>query len=110
MKTLDKYKYWVMLSDYDMQTVPCLMDGKRWVYVAYLCQQAVERQLKGMYVFHLGKEAHKTHNINFLFKKLCEETPASQVGRYEEFQSKCESCEDFLVELMFYYMTDYPLS
>lgn len=110
MKTLDKYKYWVMLSDYDLQTVPCLMEGKRWVYVAYLCQQAMERQLKGMYVFHVGKEAPKTHNINFLFKKLCEETPFSEVIQDAELQGKREACEDFMVELMFYYMTDYPFS
>lgn len=45
MKTIDKYKYWVMLSDYDLDTAEVLVDGKRWVYVAFMCQQAIERQL-----------------------------------------------------------------
>lgn len=110
MKTLEKYKYWVMLSDYDLQTVPCLIDGQRWVYVAYVCQQAVERQLKGMYVYHVGKEAPKTHNLNFLFKKLQEEPGLNAGAQSEAFLSGRDDCEDFLVELMFYYMTDYPFS
>ena len=50
MKKLEKYAYWLMLSNYDLETIETLIAGKRWVYVTYLCQQAIERQLKGMYV------------------------------------------------------------
>lgn len=110
MKVVDKYKYWLMLSDYDLDTVQVLIDGKRWVYVAYICQQAIERQLKGMYVYHVGKEAPKSHNLGFLFQKIVSS---------EAFQANCDAkqielmrdgCEDFLVEVMFYYMSDYPFS
>ena len=45
MNKQEKCGYWLMLSDYDLGTIDALVQGERWVYVAYLCQQAVERQL-----------------------------------------------------------------
>ncbi len=110
MKKIEKYKYWVMLSDYDIDTASVLIEGKRWVYVAYICQQSVERQLKGMYVYHFDKEAPKTHNINFLFKKMCDDAPFAKGGKNKEFEDKRLEYEDFMVDLMFYYMSDYPFS
>lgn len=110
MKKLEKYRYWLMLSDYDLDTVEVLAAGKRWVYVAYLCQQAVERQLKGMYVYYYNSEAPKTHNINFLFSKLLAADEFPAVGTRDEVETRREECEDYLIDAMFYYMSDYPFS
>lgn len=108
MKTAEKYKYWAMLCDYDLETAQVLIDGKRWVYVAYMCHQALERQLKGMYVYYTNKEAPKTHNLPFLFDKLqkCASFP-EQNALTEDARAQLE---DFLTEVMFYYMSDYPFS
>lgn len=110
MNKLEKYRYWLMLSDYDLETVEVLARGGRWVYVAYLCQQAVERQLKGMYVFYCNSEAPKTHNINFLFTKLMAMGDFPLLGSREAFEARRAECEDFLIDAMFYYMSDYPFS
>ena len=110
MKTIDKYKYWVMLSDYDLDTAEVLVDGKRWVYVAFMCQQAIERQLKGMYVYHLDKEAPKSHNLGFLFEKIVSNNEFSCQSNPDNYVRKKEECEDFLSEIMFFYMSDYPFS
>jgi HEPN domain-containing protein len=99
-----------MLSDYDLETVDVLINGKRWVYVAYICQQAVERQLKGMYVLYIGKEAPKTHNLNFLFARICECEPFRDCTPESELGSQINKCEDFLIDIMYYYMSDYPFS
>ena len=110
MKTMEKYKYWVMLSDYDIDTAKVLIAGRRWVYVAYMCHQAIERQLKGMYVYHLDKEAPKTHNLGFLFERIIT-NPAFLDGMDEsKLNEHKEECEDFFAEVMFYYMSDYPFS
>lgn len=108
MKTAEKYKYWAMLSDYDMETAQVLMDNGRWVYVAYMCHQALERQLKGMFVYYMDKEAPKTHNLPFLFDKLrhCEGFPA--IGTMDA--DAAAGYEDFFTEVMYYYMSDYPFS
>ena len=108
MKTADKYKYWAMLCDYDMDTAQVLIEGKRWVYVAYMCHQALERQLKGMYVYYLNKEAPKTHNLPFLFDKLQNTPGFPECGALAP--EKSVQMEDFFTEVMFYYMSDYPFS
>ena len=110
MTKFEKYTYWVMLSDYDLQTLPCLIESKRWVYVAYICQQAVERQPKGMYVFYNDMEAPKTHNVNFLFSKVVSSERFQTADGYESFLPRREAIEDFLVDIMFYYLSDYPFS
>ncbi|MEA4823824.1 MAG: HEPN domain-containing protein [Clostridiaceae bacterium] len=110
MKKLEKYGYWLMLSDYDLDTIDCLIEGERWVYVAYLCQQATERQLKGMYVYYMDAEAPKTHNVNFLFNKILASKAFREEVDQKLFEERRTACEDFLVDAMFYYMSDYPFS
>ena len=110
MNKSQKYAYWLLLSDYDLNTIDCLIAGERWVYVAYLCQQAVERQLKGMYVYYNNAEAPKTHNLSFLFKKVCDNEKFRQEADQARFAEHRADAEDFLIALMFYYMSDYPFS
>ena len=99
-----------MLSNYDIETIDCLIEGERWVYVAYLCQQAMERQLKGMFVYYNDAESPKTHNLNFLFTKVTTSQKFLESVDQESFDLRREEIEDFLVDLMFYYMSDYPFS
>lgn len=110
MNKAQKYGYWLMLSDYDLDTIDCLIAGERWVYVAYLCQQAVERQLKGMYVYYHNAEAPKTHNLNFLFNKVTGSEKFNQEADAARLMKHRAEAEDFLIDLMFYYMSDYPFS
>lgn len=110
MTKQEKYGYWLMLSDYDIGTIDCLIAGERWVYVAYLCQQALERQLKGMYVYYNNAEAPKTHNVNFLLNKVSSSPRFCANADLERFNERRNECEDFLVEVMYYYMSDYPFS
>ena len=108
MKTSDKYKYWAMLADYDIETAKALIDAERSAYVSYMCQQCLERQLKGMYVYYLNMEAPKSHNLPYLFEKIKEvenfpEHGERDIDIFNEF-------EDFFTEVMFYYVSDYPFS
>lgn len=110
MNNVDKCGYWLMLSDYDLGTIDALIAGKRWVYVAYLCQQAAERQLKAMYVYFLDEEPPKTHNVNFLFSKVTESEAFRAYADAARLEARRNDCEDFLMDVMFYYMSDYPFS
>ncbi|HRX57230.1 MAG TPA: HEPN domain-containing protein [Eubacteriales bacterium] len=110
MNKLDKCGYWLMLSDYDMGTIDALIQGERWVYVAFLCQQATERQLKAMYVYFMEAEPPKTHNVNFLFSKITDGAAFKNGVDFERFSKGRNECEDFLMDVMFYYMSDYPFS
>lgn len=106
----EKYRYWMMLVDYDMDTAKILMDAERWTYAVVVCQQAIERLVKGMHAYHTAKEAPKSHNIPFLINKLSESErfKTSDVG--ERFMQEKMQYEDFLIDVMFYYTEDYPFS
>lgn len=110
MTPFEKYLYWVVVSDYDFATARDLIGCKRWAYVSFLCQQAVERLLKGMFVCHTGKEAPKSHNIPFLMNKLAEHPRFQDTVPGNRFHKEKSEFEDFALDLMFYYMTDYPFS
>ncbi|MDO4573504.1 MAG: HEPN domain-containing protein [Clostridia bacterium] len=110
MNRLDKYGYWLMLADYDLDTIDALIAGKRWVYVAFLCQQAAERQLKSMYVYYMDAEPPKTHNVNFLFARVIASAGFQAEADQARFMERKEACEDYLSDVMFYYMSDYPFS
>lgn len=111
MTSAEKYVYWRILSDYDIETAKCLIQGKRWVYVTFVCHQAVERLLKGMHIYHLKKETPKTHNLNYIFNRIIKEDAfIKSVKDINAFEKEKTDNIEFMVELMFYYVSDYPFS
>lgn len=111
MRTEEKYVYWRILSDYDIDTVECLITGKRWNYVTFVCHQSVERLLKGMHIYHLKKETPKSHNLSYLYNEIAKTPEFNELLKSKD-DSKNQQYEfsDFLIDLMYYYMTDYPFS
>lgn len=110
MTSEEKYKYWEMLSDYDIETAAVLVKEKRWLYVSFLCEQSIERILKGMYVFYCGKEAPKSHNVNYLLTKISHNPLFLSKVDMEAFDEKLKTYENFFYDLVFYYISDYPFS
>jgi HEPN domain-containing protein len=110
MTGYEKYEHWLTLSRYDIETARILLDAERYSYVPVLCQQSTERMLKGMFICHTGKEASKTHNIPFLANTLSQNNTFLKSKAGKRFAQEREEFEDFLVDLMFYYMSDYPFS
>jgi len=43
---LDKVSYWINIADYDLGTAEDLYTSKRWLYVAFMCHQVIEKTLK----------------------------------------------------------------
>jgi HEPN domain-containing protein len=44
--TMDKYvSHWLERSNYDLETAKAMLGAKRYLYVAYMCQQAIEKLL-----------------------------------------------------------------
>lgn len=110
MTPYEKYTYWLMLSDYDIETAKVLIDGKRWAYVTYTCQQSIERLVKGMHVYFTEKESPKSHNAAFLLIRLARSEKFNRLVDMDKFREEQRKQEDFFADLMFYYMSDYPFS
>jgi HEPN domain-containing protein len=63
---MDKYvSHWLDRSSYDLETAKAMLDAGRYLYVAYMCQQAIEKLLKAI-IAQLGKENLPIHNLNRL--------------------------------------------
>lgn len=110
MTGYEKYQHWLTLSDYDIETAKIVLDNNRYSYVPVLCQQSIERILKGMFICHTGKESSKSHNIPFLSNKLAQNTVFLATDAGKRYKSEKDEYEEFMVDLMFYYMSDYPFS
>ncbi|MCY7410095.1 MAG: HEPN domain-containing protein [Chitinophagales bacterium] len=56
------------MSDYDLETADAMLRTKRFLYVAFMCHQSIEKALKACCVFIKSDTPPYTHNLS----RLCE--------------------------------------
>jgi HEPN domain-containing protein len=61
---------WFSLAEYDLATAEAMLQSKRFLYVGFMCQQAVEKILKAAYVKHHALTPPYTHNLLRLVTEL----------------------------------------
>ena len=110
MDAQEKYEYWLESSEYDLATAKAMLDSGRWLYVVFMCQQAIEKNVKGLYILYLDDNVPRTHNIGKLFHsfeaQLSEDVPEKYYqlfdrltsfylqGRYTEYKQKVSALVD----------------
>jgi HEPN domain-containing protein len=70
MEKQEKIQYWLDISDYDLETARAMLFSERYLYVVFMCQQAMEKIIKALYVDRYDKEPPRSHNLAFIFKKI----------------------------------------
>jgi HEPN domain-containing protein len=58
----EKVAYWLDIADYDIETAEAMYKTKRWLYVAFMCHQTIEKTLKAYWSFVRDDMPPKTHN------------------------------------------------
>ena len=61
---------WISLAEYDLATAQDMSKAGRYLYVAFMCQQAIEKILKACYVKQYNSTPPYTHNLLRLVKEL----------------------------------------
>jgi HEPN domain-containing protein len=61
---------WVSLAEYDLAAAEAMLQTRRYLYVAFLSQQAVEKILKACYVKYRASTPPYTHNLLRLVAEL----------------------------------------
>lgn len=61
-------KQWINQADYDLATAQAMLNTKRYLYVAFMCQQAVEKLIKGVIQEKTGRTPPYSHNLSMLLK------------------------------------------
>ena len=91
--------HWAERAEYDLETAKVMLDAARYLYVAYMCQQAIEKLLKAL-IAQQNKENLPIHNLNRLaeiaeirddlspgqFDFLAELTPYCIEARYGDYK------------------------
>jgi len=104
MDAQEKYEHWLDIAKYDLESADAMCTGGRWLYVVFMCQQAVEKLCKGLYVLYVSDEVPRVHNIRNVIShfsnKLSEPVSDEQYrlfdtltgfyveGRYPEYKQK----------------------
>ena len=68
-KMMDKVKYWVEMSDYDIDTAKAMLDTGRYLYVGFMCHQTIEKALKAYWSANLEEIPLKIHTLYRLAEK-----------------------------------------
>lgn len=83
MNNREKYQKWLEIAEYDLDSASYMYEGRRYIYVAFMCQQAVEKLAKGIYVYNFDKEPKYTHNINAVLDTI---DSIVNLEEYEEYK------------------------
>ena len=60
--TTDKVTYWLDIAKYDLETAEAMFQTTRWLYVAFMCHQVIEKTLKAYWCATQPDDPPYTHN------------------------------------------------
>jgi len=66
---LERIKYWQELSDYDLESAFAMYESKRYLYVGFMCHQAIEKIFKACYVKCKAETTPYWYSLSCLAKK-----------------------------------------
>ena len=61
---------WISLAKYDLETAEAMLKAERYIYVAFMCQQSIEKILKACYVKQHKTTPPYTNNLLRLIREL----------------------------------------
>ena len=79
MTTDEKVEYWIGLSDYDLETAEGMMQIKKYLYVAFMCHQAIEKIFKAVYMKQKEEIPPYVHKLAYI---------AGEGGFFENFSTE----------------------
>jgi HEPN domain-containing protein len=88
---------WIQIADEDLDVAEYNFQGKKYMWAMVMCQQAIEKILKAIYVKQTDKIPEKTHSLT----KLAKDT-----GIIDELSDETLTLLDRL--LVYYFGTRYP--
>lgn len=65
----DKVSYWLESSQYDLESAEVMLRGEKFLYVGFLCHQAIEKILKAYLVSLKRVNPPYTHNLSLLARE-----------------------------------------
>ena len=77
MDAQEKFDYWLDIAQYDLTVAESILKSKHWLYVVFMCQQAIEKLMKGLYSYYLPDTPPHLHNIKTIASRVEPSLPAT---------------------------------
>ncbi len=61
-------QYWIELSEYDLKVADSMLEKGHYIYVGFMCHQAVEKMLKAIYVSKIKTVPPYIHKLDKLIE------------------------------------------
>ena len=74
----DNVAYWIEMSEYDLETAKAMLDTRRYLYVGFMCHQAIEKVLKAYWSSKLEEPPLKIHTLSKLASRTGLDTELSE--------------------------------
>jgi len=71
----EKYQYWLSYAQNDMDSAEVMIHSGRWFYAVFMCQQAIEKLVKGLYILYVDDNVPRLHDINSIFDRFRDNLP-----------------------------------
>jgi HEPN domain-containing protein len=100
MTRSEKVEYWLDIARYDLQTATAMFKSRRYLYTIFMCEQALEKLLKGLYIAKVDENFPREHKMWKIYDKLPMQIPADYLrlfdrltafyltGRYPSYKQK----------------------
>jgi HEPN domain-containing protein len=66
----EKYQYWLSYAQDDMDSAAIMLQSGRWFYTVFMCQQAIEKLAKGLYILYVDDNVPRLHDLNAIFDRF----------------------------------------
>jgi len=61
---------WLTYAERDLDAAGVMFESGRWFYVVFMCQQSMEKLVKGLYTQFIDEAVPRTHNITALMERF----------------------------------------
>jgi HEPN domain-containing protein len=95
----EKFNYWLKYARYDLDSADVMHKSRRWLYVVFMCQQALEKLCKGLYLLYVDDNIPRLHNINAVFSRFADKLSEPLSYDYRELFDRLS---------LYYLETRYP--
>lgn len=85
MDDIEKANRWLEFSQNDYEAAKIMLDNSRWLYVCFMCQQAVEKAVKALYIIKKKSEPPFVHNIRYILELIDDEDTKTLLEKYSNF-------------------------
>ena len=70
MDAQEKFEYWLDIAQYDLDVAKSMLESEHWLYVVFMCQQSIEKLVKGLYSYYMPDTPPHLHNIKTIAARI----------------------------------------